>query len=718
MSDTTAADQQDGFRPDIEGLRGIAVLLVVLFHAGLAGVIGGFIGVDVFFVISGFLITGLLVRERQQRGKIDLARFYARRIRRLLPAGVVALLVTMAAAMVLVAPLDRAEIAADGAAAALSVANFRFAMAAGDYFANVSSPSPFLHFWSLGVEEQFYLLWPALLILVSWRAEPRRRIAIALALVAVASLVADVMLTERSVNWAFYSLPARAWQLALGGLLAIGAARIAALPGALLALVGWSGLAGVVAAALIFDPSLAYPGLAALLPTLGAGALLASAMSRYGPGRLLAIPPLRFVGRISYSLYLWHWPIFVLAPFLLAADLDPAIRLGLVAVSVLVAWLSWALVETPFRRGFVLSGPRPRRTLALGLSSLLVVAVLSGGLAIAAGQGGEFGGAVAAAGGTNGDASEEPWVDVTPAPTMIPSVTEAPGGTGATPGAAPPSPSPRPTSSGPIALPADVRPALSSVRADRERLWQDHCLAVESTTAPRDCVYGQQDSSFTVALVGDSHASQWFPAVERLALHEGWRVITFVKVSCPFVDMPIWNFFLKREYVECAAFNAAILDRLAASKPDLTLVSFSRFVYRPLLAADNTIARKGAALARMLSNVPGRVALIVDTVDPKWDVPSCLSAHTRDIRACAITHAIAYRLSLGGIEKAAAQAGGVALIDLNGAICPEFPCPVVSNGIIVFRDEVHLTATFARSLAPALGAAIAAILTEQNVLAR
>jgi hypothetical protein len=174
--------------------------------------------------------------------------------------------------------------------------------------------------------------------------------------------------------------------------------------------------------------------------------------------------------------------------------------------------------------------------------------------------------------------------------------------------------------------------------------------------------------------------------------------------------MRVYSWLLKREDRECAAFNAAVLDRLATSKPDLTLVSVSRYVYRPLLAADDTLVRKGEALARMLSKVPGRVALIVDTVDPKWDVPGCLSAHVHDIRACAITRGIAYRVDLGAVEKAAAEAGGVALIDLNGVICPEFPCPVVANGIIVFRDEVHLSATFSRSLAPALGAAIANIL--------
>ena len=168
------------FRPDIEGLRGVAVLLVVLFHANLVGVPGGFVGVDVFFVISGFLITGLLLRERERTGRIGFRAFYARRVRRLLPAGMVALAATLAAASVALSPLDRPQAMVDGAAAALSVGNIRFALAEGDYFASVASPSPFLHFWSLSVEEQFYLVWPAVLFLAARSSRPRLGAAIVL----------------------------------------------------------------------------------------------------------------------------------------------------------------------------------------------------------------------------------------------------------------------------------------------------------------------------------------------------------------------------------------------------------------------------------------------------------------------------------------------------------------------------------------------------------
>src|SRR5688500_14910030 len=245
MRSLAPAGAADGFRPDIEGLRGLAILLVVLFHARLAGIDGGFIGVDVFFVISGFLITGLLLRERERDGQVNLIRFYARRVRRLLPAAAIVLTLTMLAVHVLVAPLDRAELQLDGLASALSVGNMRFAAEAGDYFSAVSTPSPFLHFWSLGVEEQFYLVWPALVLLASRGRRPRLAVGLVLLGVALASLVASVVVTDIAANWAFYSLPTRAWQLAVGGLLAVGAIQIARAPSRVLAAVGWAGVAAI-----------------------------------------------------------------------------------------------------------------------------------------------------------------------------------------------------------------------------------------------------------------------------------------------------------------------------------------------------------------------------------------------------------------------------------------------------------------------------------------
>jgi peptidoglycan/LPS O-acetylase OafA/YrhL len=706
----------DGFRPDIEGLRGVAVLIVVLFHAGLAGIAGGFVGVDVFFVISGFLITGLLVREHARTGRIALLPFYARRARRLLPAAVVVLVATLIAALNLVAPLDRPAVGLDGAAAALSIGNIRFALASGDYFATVSSPSPFLHFWSLAVEEQFYLVWPALILLVARGRHPRVVIGMTLVAVVGASFVANVVLTDLAANWAFYSLPTRAWELGLGGLVAIAAGALGRLPRLVTGVLGWIGLAAILVATLTFDATLAWPGVGALVPSLGTAALLADGTGRFGPNRILVLAPLRDLGKISYSLYLVHWPILVLAPFVVDAPLDDASRIARVGISIGVAALSWALVETPFRTALPRLAHQPGRTVSIGLAAMLAVVVLAAGPTLNL-----AGNHVAAAGNGTAEPTDDPWptdsdwLEPTPSPAGPSAAPTARPSTDPRPSATPkPTVAPRPSAMPDVAntgrLPSDVRPALADARGDEERLRRDGCLAFEMVTKPADCVYGVRDGAFTVALIGDSHAAQWFPALERLAKHRGWRVVTFVKVACPFIDIRVANTALKREYRECAAFNEATIERLRAIKPNLSLVSMSRIAIHPLRAEDDTVAAKGAAVGRMVERLTGPVALIVDTPYAGRDVPACLSAHVDQIEQCAILRTTAFTDHIGAIETAAAKASGAARIDLTKRICVGSPCAVVVNGMIVYRDIGHLTATFARSLAPALDAAVARFL--------
>ena len=712
MSTAGVSTPTDGFRPDVEGIRGLAVLVVVLFHAGLAGIVGGFVGVDVFFVISGFLITGLLLREVDRTGRIGLPHFYARRARRLLPAAIVVLVVTLVVAMNVVAPLDRPEVGLDGAAAALSIGNIRFALAAGDYFSSVTTPSPFLHFWSLAVEEQFYLVWPALILLVARGANARRRVFVALVAVVAISLAANLIVTDVAANWAFYSLPTRAWELGLGGLLAVGSVALARIPGPIVGVVGWLGLAAIAVATMTIDSSLPYPGAAALLPVAGTVALIAGGSRAYGPGRLLSVTPLRFLGRISYSLYLVHWPIFVLAPMLLGSEPDEVARLGLVGLSILVALASWALIETPFRKGLPSLALRPRGTLSIAMSAVFAVVI---GAAVPSFVVPADARPAVEAPSQQPGASDEPWPDETASPTPSPKPTASPTSP-ATPGPTPeatPSPTPAPTPKPDVAntgkLRADVKPSLGNARSDEERLRADGCLAFEHVVEPADCVYGDPDGTFTVALVGDSHASQWFPALERLAKHEGWRVLTFVKVSCPFIDMPVRNLALKREYRECAAFNDATIARLKALKPDLTLVSMSRFAIHPMSSTDDTVRAKGAAVGRIVARIPGTTMIIVDTPYAGRDVPGCLSAHQDAVEACAIPHRTAFTDHFGDVEAAAAKKSGAGLIDLTTRICIDDPCSVVVNDRIVYRDVGHLTATFARSLAPALGATIEAL---------
>ena len=650
------------FRPDIEGLRGIAILLVLLFHAGLPWTPGGFVGVDVFFVISGFLITGKLWRESQQPGGWNITRFYAWRIRRLLPAALVAIAVITLVGLLLAAPLDRSELAADGAASALSIANMRF-IGSVDYFAATTSPSPFLHFWSLSVEEQFYLVWPALIVLLTWRGGSSRRLIVALLIGVVASFALSIWLTDASPARAFYLLPTRVWQLGVGGLLAlIGVAGTSRRAGAL----AWAGLAAVAVAGVALTAEIPYPGLAALLPTAGAVALLYGGAAPSGPMRLLAAAPLRFLGKISYSLYLWHWPLLVLPLMFLERALTGVEIVASVAVAIGVSWLSWRFVEQPFRYG-----DRSRRAtswsaIRVGVAGILSVALFTQGLAAAL-------------------PSSAVAVQPTPSPSGSPVASD-----------------------GPITLPADLTPSLASARDDEERLRGDGCLAFERVTTPPNCEYGVKGSAITIALVGDSHASHWFPAIEAIALERGWRLVTFVKVSCSFTTLAQRNLALKREYRECTAFNEATVARLNQIKPALTII-VNRRTFRPI-EENITSALAGAALGEMVARIPGATVILVDTPDPGRDVPACLSKHPSDIRACLFTQDDADNREIGVAERVAAEVSGAQLIDLTANICTEWPCSPISGSVLIYRDEDHMTETFSRSLAAPLGVEIAKLL--------
>jgi peptidoglycan/LPS O-acetylase OafA/YrhL len=650
------------FRPDIEGLRGIAILFVLLFHAGLPWMPGGFIGVDVFFVISGFLITSKLWRESQQPGGLSIAKFYAWRIRRLLPAALVAVAVVSLFGLLIAAPLDRSELAADGAASALSIANMRF-IGSVDYFAPTSSPSPFLHFWSLSVEEQFYLVWPALIVLITWRGGGSRRLTTALLIGVVASFALSMWLTDASPARAFYLLPTRVWQLGVGGLLAlIGVLGTSRRAGAL----AWAGLAAVAVAGVALTAEMPYPGFAALLPTAGAVALLYGGGAPGGPLRLLAAAPLRFLGKISYSLYLWHWPLLVLPRMFLERALSGVEIVVAVAAAIGISWLSWRFVEQPFRYG-----ERSRRAtswsaIRIGVAGILTVTLFMQGLAAG----------LAA-----------PAVVVQPSP----------------------SPSGSPVASdGPIALPAGLTPSLASARDDEERLRGDGCLAFERVKTPPDCEYGVKGSAITIALVGDSHAAHWFPAIEALALERGWRLLTFVKVSCSFTTLIQRNLALKREYRECTAFNEATIARINQIKPTLTII-VNRRTFRPIKEGI-TPELAGAAFGEMVARLPGATAILVDTPDPGRDAPACLSKHPSDIRACLFAQDDADNREIGVAERVAATVSGAQLIDLTSSICAAWPCSPISGSVLIYRDEDHMTETFSRSLAAPLGVEIARLL--------
>jgi len=344
-----AGSYQLGYRADIEGLRAVAILLVVAAHARLPGLDGGFVGVDVFFVLSGYLITGLLLRQ-MHTGTFGFADFYARRLRRLLPGLLLMLLVTGVLGYLLTAPDQQGAQAQSAAGAAVWLSNFVFAFGNLDYFGPDAESNLFLHTWSLGVEEQFYLVWPLLLVLVaSARSDDTRRLKFILCGVFAISLALCIAWTRTRPLLAFYMMPPRAWQFALGALTFLAAGERNAESERGLYAAGWLGLAAIVAAAVSFDHNVPYPGIRALLPSLGAAAVLGAGARRGdGVARLLALRPLQAIGRVSYAWYLWHWPVLLLG----AAVVDMTLphRSLLAAIALACGTASYYLVETPIRR--------------------------------------------------------------------------------------------------------------------------------------------------------------------------------------------------------------------------------------------------------------------------------------------------------------------------------------------------------------------------------
>jgi peptidoglycan/LPS O-acetylase OafA/YrhL len=368
------------FRPDIEGMRAIAVTLVLLFHGYRHPFTGGFVGVDVFFVISGFLITSLLLREQTRSGRISVLGFYARRARRILPASALLVVATVVATYCLLGFVAGNDVANDAKWTSVFAANIHFALLGTDYLGSQLPPSPLQHMWSLGVEEQFYVVWPGLFLLMVLAVRgPRHRAAMAGVLTAIigASLAWSVIQTMSNATWAYFSPLTRAWELALGALVAVGAPTIARMrPAWTSELLAAGGLIGVTVSALVLGTSTPYPGSAVMLPVISSAALIAAGCHNPNTavGRALSVRPMQWLGARSYSLYLWHWPVLIIAAQYVGHDLSAVQNTGLLLIAVLAAALSYRWVENPVRHARVLTS---RTGLSLAMGAMLIAGTIA-----------------------------------------------------------------------------------------------------------------------------------------------------------------------------------------------------------------------------------------------------------------------------------------------------------------------------------------------------
>jgi peptidoglycan/LPS O-acetylase OafA/YrhL len=657
-------------RRDIQGLRAVAVGLVVAAHAGVPGLTGGFIGVDVFFVISGFLITSMLLSEGRRTDRIGLRDFYARRARRILPAATLVLIATLAYVS-FVGSLARTEQSrTDALWSAGFLANVHFARTGADYF-STDLPSAFQHYWSLAVEEQFYLLWPLVVALLVWRRARRGVVLAVTGTLLLASFAWSLRVTDLDPASAYFSTAARGYELEGGALLAVLAPRI---PRVAQALLGVTGAVVLGWAATTMDAATAFPGWQAAIPVAATMALLAA---RRGPvARLLSWAPLRSLGDISFSVYLWHWPILVLGEPRLPQSWGHADRISLLlAVTLVVSVLSYLLVERTFQRGLPsLRGPRGLvlwpATLALVVGS--TVAATAHAESVMARERGISDRWFAA----------HPEAKAAPAPSSIPdAIAQA------------------------VALARSGAPLPAVDLEEHHRdVWRTDfpCFASFDASTSQLCSYGDKEADDVVAVYGDSHAGMWLPALDEIGKTQHFRVVPLVKSSCAPFDVP--QGLGKHDYATCTDFHAFALEQIAALHPDAVVVGYrglNQTRARDGMSKERTWQEGVATTVRSLTAVTSDIIVIGDIPQRALPAPDCLSTPGADQATCLSPVGGAGIVSNGFTVRGLAGTGA-RFVDPRALVCAAGVCPLVVGDDVVFYDDDHLTASWSRLVAPGL----------------
>jgi peptidoglycan/LPS O-acetylase OafA/YrhL len=692
------------------------VTLVVVYHLWPEALPGGYIGVDVFFVISGFLISQHLFREVERTGRVAVGAFWARRIRRLLPASLLVLAVTLVGTAIWMPASERIRAFTDIGAGALYVVNWVFAGESVDYLAQDDAPSIVQHYWSLAVEEQLYVLWPILIIGVTLlvgaifrrrgnaSAWPRMRTALALTLGAVfiASLVLSATMTATSAGEAYFNTFVRAWEFAAGGLLALLVSRFPAMqaPDAarrttVLTVVAWAGIAMVVVASVVYTDASPFPGTIALFPVMGTVIVIAAGarLGRLSVGRVSAWRPVASIGTWSYSIYLWHWPIIVLAPFVLQHDLGDLEKAAIIVLAVALGALSSTFVENPTRSrrwgrrswpefAFAVAVPA---TIA-AVAALQVVSITASNAeaaerAAAARAEAENAAAEAAEGAT--DSAPRPCYGVTailePDACIDPFTAQAPIDTAF------------------AATDLDPKWCLTQLHED----W-------------RTCTYGDPDGTAgTIALVGDSHAAAMIPAFDEYFAGAGWRVETFTRFACSAVHtepdaVAHWDEAFRQG---CATWGARVQQELK-DRDDIDVVVYHVFDSRVFPEGDSALQLEQRETMRetwaAIEATGKQVVLLRDIpVTGDNDIPTCLSqAAVPATEPCSLPESKAVLSD----PITAATGDDVPMVDITDLFCADGTCMSYIGGVVAYADSNHISGTYARSIAPLVGERVLAAL--------
>ncbi len=685
----TSTPETSTMRGDIEGLRAVAVLMVLAYHARLPGVSGGFAGVDVFFVISGFLITSLLVREVKHSGRISLARFYARRARRLLPAATVVLVVTGLTGLAVLPAEALGPLAKNILASTFYVVNWSLAAQSVDYLAEDASASAVQHYWSLSVEEQFYVVWPLLMVAAVWvavrrRGNPYRWMAWVLGGITAASLAWSVVATHQSPGTAYFVSTTRVWELGFGALLVFGVTVARRLPRSAAEGLAAIGLGVIVASALFISTATPWPGSVALLPVVGTTAVIAAgcAYSNTMTARVLGLAPMRFIGGISYSLYLWHWPLLVFMD-----EVRPGTglrgRIAVMALAVALAYATKVLIEDPirFRRSLAASPAKALTWGALGMASSASVA------------------AVVLVATPTLDNSLPSWAQGARALMADPSAQ---------------SPELKADVSDALSRGGQVYPEPELAPKDVPKLYTDECQSQMDSAEVLACDYGDTNSDQVVAVVGDSKIGQWLPALDVIGQQEGWLIRTYTKSACVFADADIT--VDGKPYETCSQWNESVTRELIDERRPMVVVTSAGSTGARREGSDDgseaLIAGYSARWSELQDSGIGVIAM-ADNAHPGSQVYTCVAEHPDDFGACAFP--TGEGRGTQALLAAVDEVPGSAFIDLTEWLCPGQECPAVIGNVLVYRQGSHVTASYIETLAPVLRAAL--VPTTESVVA-